>query len=118
MNAQAHKKAKSLADEPAKDWHPADIKAALTKAGWTLSALAEEHKLTGSGTLSKAMTQSYPIAEKRIADALGLEPKDIWPSRYFDNGQPKPRGFRAMKFNRLNAAVNGKDQAVNCHETA
>lgn len=118
MNAHNPKKAKPVAEVPAQDWHPADVKAALHKAGWTMSALAHQYNLTSSNTLSKALVSSYPIAEKRIADALGLHPKEIWPSRYYDNGEIKPRGFHAIQFNRSSAAVNGKKFAVNSHEQA
>lgn len=115
MNAHNPKKANTDTEAPVQDWHPADVKAALHKAGWTMSALAHLHNLTSSNTLSKALTNSYPIAEKRIADALGLHPKDIWPSRYYDNGEIKPRGFHAIQFNRLKPVVNGKDSTANCH---
>lgn len=79
------------------DWHPADILAALHKRGITLRALAASHGLTNSSTLSAAMIRSYPVSEKRIADALGVHPKEIWPSRYNDDGSRKPQGIRAMK---------------------
>lgn len=91
-----------MAPAPAKktsqeDWHPADIKAALDKAGWTLRALAAAHGLSGSTTLSAALVRSYPINEKRIADALGLLPRDVWPSRYHADGSPRQRGIRGMR---------------------
>ena len=64
-----------------KDWHPADIKAALDKAGWTLRALAAHHGIRGSSTLSHTLAErSYPANEKRIAD-----------------GTKKPRGLRAIR---------------------
>jgi Ner family transcriptional regulator len=118
VNKKNLKKASSCIGEPVKDWHPADVKAALHKAGWTMTALAAKHGLKSSNTLSKALTSSYPIAEKRIADALGLHPKTIWPSRYYDNGAVKPRGFHAIQFNRINHVVNGKDDAINNHAKA
>jgi len=81
-----------------KDWHPADIKAALDKAGWTLRALAAHHGIRGSSTLSHTLAErSYPANEKRIADAIGVTPQEIWPSRYFDDGTKKPRGLRAIR---------------------
>jgi lambda repressor-like predicted transcriptional regulator len=118
MNRNAVKKASAVADEPIADWHPADIKAALHKAGWTLTALAKEHGLTSQGTLSKAFTSSYPVAEKRIADALGIHPRTIWPTRYFDSGEPKPRGLRGLYLNRITPAVNGNFEVINNHENA
>lgn len=83
-----------------------------------MRALAEEHALTTSSTLSRALTQSYPASEKRIADALGLHPKDIWPTRYFENGEPKPRGFRGLHLKRFAPGVNVKDKRVREHESA
>lgn len=79
------------------DWHPADVKAALHKAGITLSGIAKAHGLTSTSTLSVALVRSYPAGEKRIADALGIHPKEIWPSRYFDDGTRRPQGFRAVQ---------------------
>lgn len=90
------------------DWHPADIKAALHKRGITLQGIAEAHGLAGTSTLSAALVRSYPANEKRIAAALGLHPKVIWPSRYYESGEPKPRGFRAVQCNAALRAVNGK----------
>lgn len=54
------------------DWHPADIKAALEKKGWTLRALAQRHGLSSSSPLSHTFLRSYPLNEKRIADAIGV----------------------------------------------
>lgn len=62
------------------DWHRADVVAALHKKGWSVASLARRHKLSPS-TLRSALDKSYPKAEKLIAQALGLEPEDIWPER-------------------------------------
>lgn len=110
MNTKSQKKANLEAVEPAQDWHPSDVIAALHKSGWTLADLGRHHGLKSGQTLSKCLTSSYPIAEERIAEVLGLHPKTIWPSRYLENGDPKPRGFKALKFNRLAGSVNAKDQ--------
>ena len=87
------------------DWHPADILAALHKRGITLRALAASHGLTNSSTLSAAMVRSYPSSERRIADALGLHPMEIWPSRYNSDGSRKPQGLRALKSSAAPAAL-------------
>lgn len=89
------------------DWHPADIKAALNKRGITLAGIARAHGLSDSTSLSACFVKSYPANERRIADALGIHPKVIWPSRYYPNGEPKPRGFRAIQFNAHQRVVNG-----------
>lgn len=82
------------------DWHPADIVAALRKAGYTLSKLAFEHGLKDSSGLSVAMVRSFPLGEKRIAEALGLHPKEIWPTRYNADGSRKLAGIRALHVTR------------------
>lgn len=94
------------------DWHPADIKAALHKKGITLSGIAEAYGLTSSSTLSSTFTRSYPLNEKRIADAVGVHPKVIWPSRYNADGSRKLQGFRAVQFNATATARNSKTTAA------
>lgn len=69
------------------DWHNADIKAALEKAGWSLRKLSQHHGF-GDSTFRKALVHQYPRAEKAIADAIGITPQEIWPSRYDAGGNP------------------------------
>ena len=80
-----------------KDWQPHDVIHALRQKNLTLAGIARAHKLKDSSSLSAAMVRSYPANEKRIADALQLHPKDIWPSRYFEDGTRRPQGFRALQ---------------------
>lgn len=94
------------------DWHPADILAALRKAGYTLSKLAFEHGLKDSSGLSVAMVRSFPKGEQRIADALGVHPKVIWPSRYNEDGTRKPAGIRAIQCTAEMRARNGDARAA------
>lgn len=90
------------------DWHPADILAALHKRGITLLELSRRCGIKGSSTLSKAMVNtSYPLNEKRLADALGMEPKDIWPTRYNADGTRKSFGLRALKSTQSGCQHNG-----------
>lgn len=94
------------------DWHPADIKAAIAKAGWTLSALAAHHGLSSGTTISHTFLRSYPANERRIADAIGIPVQSIWPSRYFDDGTPRKRGMAALierKSTRSSYQSNGKE---------
>lgn len=90
----ANKVTKNTSQE---DWHPADIKAALEKKGWSLLALAEHHGLKGSSALSHTFTRSLPKNEQRIAAAIGVLPQEIWPSRYNADGSKKPRGVRGNR---------------------
>lgn len=66
------------------DWHPADIIAALRKKRTSLAAQSRIAGLSSS-TLANALTRPWPRGEKLIADALGISPEMIWPSRYFDD---------------------------------
>lgn len=69
------------------DWHPADVKAALEKAGWSLRRLSAHHGYSSSSmahALKPAETSSR--VELRIAEALGIAPHEIWPSRYNADG--------------------------------
>ncbi|EEM0991996.1 transcriptional regulator [Salmonella enterica subsp. enterica serovar Typhimurium] len=65
------------------DWHRADIKSALEKRGITLRDLSRQAGLSPD-SLRNVFTRSWPRAERIIADALGITPKEIWPSRYDD----------------------------------
>lgn len=72
------------------DWHPADVLAALKKRGHSLAGLsvANGYHPTAAG---KALKQPWPAVERILADALGLPPQAIWPSRYNGEGEPLPR---------------------------
>ena len=63
------------------DWHRADIIAALKKKGSSVSALSRENGLASS-TLANALRFPWPKGERIIADAIGVDASDIWPSRY------------------------------------
>lgn len=79
-----------------KDWHSADIIAALKKQGTTL---AEVSRVQGyaSSTLANALMRPWPKGERVIALALGRQPEEIWPSRYLN----KTRAVRTSKKNNL-----------------
>ncbi|ECZ6304083.1 helix-turn-helix domain-containing protein [Salmonella enterica] len=63
------------------DWHPADIIAGLKKKGTSLAAVSRNSGLASS-TLANALIRRWPGGERLIADALGVSPEQIWPSRY------------------------------------
>jgi Ner family transcriptional regulator len=77
-------------NQPAADWHPADVLAALKKRGHSLAGLSLAHGYhpTAAG---KALKQPWPAMERLVAAALGLQPQTIWPSRYDSEGRPLPR---------------------------
>lgn len=64
------------------DWHRADIVAAVRKAGWTLRKLSLHHGYACGTTLTTALDRHWPKGERLIADAIGVDPASIWPSRY------------------------------------
>ena len=72
------------------DWHPAGVLAALKKRGHTLAGLSvtNGYHPTAAG---KALKQSWPALERLLADAIGLPPQQIWPSRYDSAGNPRRR---------------------------
>jgi len=63
------------------DWHPADVKAALEKNGWTIRGLADHYDVHPA-TIAQALRSKYRKSERRIANAIGVEPSTLWPSRY------------------------------------
>lgn len=80
--------------QPARaDWHPADIVAAVRKAGLSMRRLSASHGYA-SNALSNALRKPWPLGERRIAEAIGAHPEEIWPSRYADraaHGQGRRR---------------------------
>lgn len=66
------------------DWHRADIRAELEKRGKSLRQLSREAGLS-ENTLRNALDRKWPKGEKIIADAIGVKPEDIWPTRYLAN---------------------------------
>ncbi|MFE8147191.1 helix-turn-helix transcriptional regulator [Brenneria goodwinii] len=66
------------------DWHQADIFAALHKQGTTMAALSRAAGLSSS-TLANVIARPWPKGEWIVAEALGIHPAEIWPSRYYDS---------------------------------
>ncbi|ECD0241425.1 helix-turn-helix domain-containing protein [Salmonella enterica subsp. enterica serovar Winslow] len=74
-----------------KDWHPADIVAALHKRGTSLAKLSREAG-PASSTLSNTLTRPWPKGEWLIAIALEMHPSEIWPGRYLNaSNKREPR---------------------------
>ena len=65
----------------AEDWHRIDIVAALHKRGVSIRQLSIQAGLKPD-TLKNALARPYPKGERIIADAIGMDPDSIWPSRY------------------------------------
>ena len=85
------------------DWHNADIKAALEKKGINLAYLSRKNGLHPI-TISKALQFSYPKGERVIAEALGVSPETIWPSRFAIRAARKSR-IQCKPDNAISATV-------------
>lgn len=70
-----------------KDWHPADIKAALAKKGYTFARLAREHGYVKNSP-PNVLHNHWSQIERIVADIVGVQPAEIWPSRYDRFGRP------------------------------
>ncbi|MBI0276285.1 helix-turn-helix domain-containing protein [Hafnia alvei] len=76
------------------DWHKADILAALKKKKISVAYLSRSYGLA-DGTLLNALNKKWPRGELIIANAIGLTPQEIWPSRYYDqNGLLMKKSIR------------------------
>ncbi|MBN2427121.1 MAG: helix-turn-helix domain-containing protein [Deltaproteobacteria bacterium] len=76
-----------------KDWHPADIKAALAKKNYTFSRIAREYGYRINSP-SEVLRVPWSPMEAIVGDILGVHPSRIWPSRYDSSGHPlRSRGF-------------------------
>ncbi len=86
----------SQKNQPTQDWHPADIQAALKKAGWSYARISRVNKYARSSA-NNAIRTPWPRMELLIATAIGTTPQLIWPSRYNEDGTPKSgRGQRGL----------------------
>ena len=62
-------------------WHPADIKAALAKKGWTFAMIAREYGYPQTSP-NVVLKRTWAAMERIVADIIGVDPKVIWPDRY------------------------------------
>lgn len=90
--------------QPLVDWHRADIVAELRKAGWSLRRLSLHHGYTSATTLTNALERRWPKGERLIAEAIGVDPAIIWPSRYRD----KPTACLGNQINESDSPRNVK----------
>ena len=84
-----HMRTLNTSKKPAsQDWHPADIVAAIWKRGSSLRRLDRLNHYA-DGALRNALARPWPKAEAIIAAFIGVPAREIWPSRYDDEGAPK-----------------------------
>ncbi|QUN07506.1 helix-turn-helix domain-containing protein [Shewanella yunxiaonensis] len=73
------------------DWHRQDILAEVRKACGSLTNLSKSNGLA-SNTLQNALDRKWPKGEQIIADAIGVDPAEIWPSRYAEEFSTSTNG--------------------------
>jgi Ner family transcriptional regulator len=69
------------------DWHPADIKAALEKAGWNLARIAREYGYANRSPYA-VLHRPWSQMELIVSTLIGIPAAEIWPSRYDRRGRP------------------------------
>ena len=78
------------------DWLPAYLVYRLRLAGLSFRRLSRQHGYCASSA-QMATRIPWPKMERIVADALGVQPQEIWPSRYHADGTPKSgRGERGI----------------------
>jgi Ner family transcriptional regulator len=83
----------NAATDTHQDWHPADVLAALKKRGVSLRQLAARHDYSH---IDRVLSSPWLAAEKIVADALGMKPAQIWPSRY-QNPELRMRAYQLTR---------------------
>ncbi|MCX9039352.1 helix-turn-helix domain-containing protein [Citrobacter portucalensis] len=63
------------------DWHPETIKAEVHKRGFSFRSLSLKNGYSKDSLKSVLRTPCRPY-QQIVADALGVDPETIWPSRY------------------------------------
>lgn len=82
------------------DWHPADIKCAMAKAGWSFARIAREYGYTAPNGPNVVLRKPWSVMEQIVADIIGVHPSDIWPSRYDERRRPlrsDPKSFARLR---------------------
>lgn len=108
----------NMSKKPAsKDWHRADIIAAVRKAGSNLHELSRKHGYTAA--LLNALYYPAPKYERLIAEFLNTAPQAIWPTRYHADGTSKSgRGERGRGRFKARYKFNASENQRNVNLTA
>ena len=71
-----------------------EVRAALAKQGYTLKRIGLEKQYKRHTTVSCVRTRRWPDLQQFIADKIGVQPLEIWPSCYKKDGTPIGTGVR------------------------
>lgn len=78
------------------DWHPEDIRAAIRKRFGSMAALGRHFGVSKTAVPNTINQPGYSAKmERRLAEILGHQAHEIWPSRYHRDGSPI--SFRAER---------------------
>lgn len=75
---------------PSKNWHRADIVAAIHKRETSLAELARKNQRS-EGTLRQALTHPRTPSNRIIAAFLGMELHELWPAWFDSRGRLRSR---------------------------
>ena len=99
-----------------KDWTAEEVKQAIKVKGLTLRSIEQSNGMTGDGLRHALRKDLYPGAEKMIATALGLDARDIWPSRWIERDARPTARFLAIIQDRGYASLANFAKQIEVHE--
>ncbi|MDV7341010.1 helix-turn-helix domain-containing protein [Terasakiella sp. A23] len=73
--------------EPAKGLHKEEIKAKIRMTGWTMVGLSRHWGFHWTA-INTCLRNPWPTVEAKIAKLIKMEPQEIWPDRYDQDGNP------------------------------
>ncbi|PHY20779.1 helix-turn-helix domain-containing protein [Caulobacter sp. BP25] len=91
-------------------WHPADIRAEVSKRGKTLAGLARDAGLDESAC-RVALIRPLPKAELAISRFLGVSLHELWPLRWSPDGL-RYRNVRAENYHDRDASHRQNSRAA------
>ena len=71
-----------------------DVRAALAKKGYTLTRVPKEKDYKYAYVCCRVKNHRWPDFQQFIADKIGVQPIEIWPSCYKKDGTPIGTGIR------------------------
>jgi len=90
--------------KPVGDWPSHYITYRLYDRGTSYDRISREHHYSRTAA-QMAIKLPWPKMERLIAEAIGVTPQEIWPSRYEADGTPK-RGLRSQKHSTASEQCN------------
>jgi Ner family transcriptional regulator len=64
------------------DWSKAKIRYAVHERGLTFKGIALKNGYRSVDAISQCLHRPYPKPQRLLAEAIGEQPENIWPSRY------------------------------------